>query len=106
MKARSGGFFEFQGRRFAPSGYPVLRHGNGIEAGRKESAFAQKLQCHLAVFRLDNPTHSRAVSLDGLVAESAHSNKSPEETRRISSSEVTPAAALCKASWCMVSMVF
>ena len=42
------------------------------------------------------PLTGRAAGLDRLVAERAHSSTSPEETRRISSSDVMPAAAFCK----------
>src|SRR5438067_1129476 len=47
-----------------------------------------------------------AFGLQCLVSKRVHSCKSPEDTLSISSSVVIPAAAFCKASWCMVTMVF
>src|ERR1017187_7249607 len=71
----------------------------------KQSAPAQKLEGGFAVLRLDHPLHRNAAGLDCLVAKRGHSSKSPDDTRRISSIEVTPVAAFSKASWCMVIMV-
>src|ERR1700722_4607147 len=79
--------------------------GAQIKLGRVKPAFAEQLKRGLAVFGLNDAGNRRAGSFDCLIAEGVHSRRSPEDTRRISSSEVMPAAALSKASWCMVSMV-
>ena len=69
-----------------------------FQAGRKESAATEELKGRSAILGIDHALYGCAAALDGLVAEGHHSNKSPEETRRISSSEVMPIAAFRKAS--------
>src|ERR1035437_3068753 len=73
--------------------------------GREQSAPAQQQQRGFTILRLDHPLHRNAARLDCLVAKRGHSSKSPDDTRRISSIEVTPVAAFSKASWCMVIIV-
>src|SRR5581483_8655626 len=96
-----GLFLGFQiGRRLGRLG------GAAFQVRREETALAQKLKRCPAIRRLDYALDRAAASFDGLISEGAHSCKSPEETRRISSSVVIPSAALRNASWCIVIMVF
>ena len=83
----------------------------------KQSALAQQLQralrssasitpamCAAPFTASMTPAPSRG-GLDRLVTKLAQSCRSPDDTRRISSSDVMPAAAFWSASWCMVVIV-
>ena len=79
---------------------------SGLKTGREQATISQHPQRGFAVFGLNHTSHRRTTPLDCPVAKRRHSSKSPEDTRKISSSEVTPAPAFCTASWCMVIIVF
>src|SRR6266404_728022 len=95
--------------------FALLRWGGGgrsppftrahFELGGKNAAPAQQLQRGFAVLGFDHAAGWRSARFIGLVTEGIHSSKSPDETRNISSSVVTPADALRRASWCMVIIV-
>ena len=76
-----------------------------LETGRKKAALPELLQRGPTILGVHHPLDRRSVALNRLVPEGAHSNWSPEDTRRISSGVVRPAAALFKASWCIVVIV-
>src|SRR5207249_8331072 len=97
-----------------PHGLRHRRSGGGsfvsgstdFEVRRKQAALSQEMERRLSVLSLDHTLDGGAAQLDCLVSKRVHSNKSPEDTRMISSRLVIPSAAFCKASWCIVSMVF
>src|SRR3569833_4591833 len=71
-----------------------------------EKSFARKeLECGFAVGRFDSAGDCVAACFDRLVAKRPHKFYSPEQTRRTSSTEVTPARVLRMASSCMVTML-
>src|SRR5437899_3327450 len=77
-----------------------------FEIRGEQAALAQETERSLPIFRLDHAFNGSAVDFNRLVAEGTHSRVSPEETRRISSSVVIPSTAFCRASWCIVTIVF
>src|SRR6185503_4665253 len=77
-----------------------------FEIRGKQPALAQETERRFPIFRLDHPFNGSAVDFNRLIAKRTHSRVSPEETRRISSSVVIPSTAFCKASWCIVTIVF
>src|SRR5262249_54263651 len=70
----------------------------GFESRRKQAALPQHLQRRLSVFRSANAADSVAAEPHCLIPNRIHSGWPPDETRKISSSVVTPAAAFCIAS--------
>src|SRR5438445_386793 len=91
------------GRRHRRSGGGSFVSGStDFEVRRKQAALSQEMERRLSVLSLDHTLDGGAAQLDCLVSKRVHSNKSPEDTRMISSRLVIPSAAFCKASWCSV----